>query len=108
MKKSYKEYSKRYIGISDYASLILVGCGEEGLNLKELCFGEDNDYLAYVVDSEAEIGAHYKKIASFTHWLKIYDDDSLTAEFKANKIIVYRAGEMGCIIQLIKEGEYDE
>lgn len=51
--KSYKEYEKKYIGMSDIANLILAG-------------------------------------------------SILTQEFNANKISVYRAGEMGCIIQLFK------
>lgn len=99
--KNYKNYEKKYIGSSDYATLILVGGGDEDLSLKELTFREDNDYLAYVVDENAEIGFHYKKIASFTHWLKIYDDTGLVKKFDADKIVVYRACDMGCIIQLI-------
>ena len=77
--KSYKEYEKKYIGMSDIANLILAGSSDNGLKLAVLHFGMDNDYYAYIVDADAEIG-----------------------EFNANKISVYRAGEMGCIIQLFK------
>lgn len=99
--KSYKEYKKEYIGESDIASLILAGFkNEEGLVLKELHFGGDGCYKAYIVDGEAEIGSHYKKVAEFNTWMKIYDDHSFVAEFKGNKIEVYRVAEMGCIIRV--------
>ena len=64
--------------------------------------GAGNDYYAYIVDSDAEIGEHYTKVAEFKGWLRIYDDSFLTHEFNADKISIYRAGEMGCIIQLFK------
>lgn len=106
--KSYKTYDRDYIGMSDYATLILAGVGEHGLVADALSFGEDNDYYAYVVDKDAKIGDHYYKVASFRYWLKIYDDDGLAIKFEADEIIVYRAGEMGCIVQLIEGGEGDE
>lgn len=97
--KNYKDFEKEHIGVSEYAALILVGCGEDGLLLKELHFGEDGCYHAYIVDGEAEIGDHYSLIAEFEYWLKIYDDFELVRTFRAEKIKVYRAAEMGCIIQ---------
>ena len=100
--KGYKEYEKKYIGMSDIANLILAGFSDNGLRLTALHFGMDNDYYAYIVDSDAEIGKYYTKVAEFRSWLRIYDDSFLTQEFNADKINVYRAGEMGCIIQLIK------
>jgi hypothetical protein len=100
--KNYKEFEKEYIGGSDIASLILAGYVEDkGLELKELSFGEDGSYHAYVVDKDTEIGSHYTKVAEFESWMKIYDDEKLVKSFEARKIIVYRAREMGCIIQLI-------
>lgn len=105
--KNYKDFEKEYIGSSDIASLILVGIGENeiGLDLKELHFGGDGSYKAYIVDQkDVEIGSHYQKVAEFTHWLKIYDDIELVKRFRADHIIVYRAKEMGCIIQTYKEG----
>lgn len=101
--KNYKDFEQEYIGSSDIASLILAGCGSDGLKLKELHFGTDSSYRAYIVKGEAEIGAHYEKVEEFKSWLKIYDDDELVKSFRAEKIIVYRAGEMGCIVQLINE-----
>lgn len=96
--KSYRDFWNRYIGMSDIASLTL----RFPLEAKILNFGEDNAYRAYIVEGEAEIGSHYKLVAEGTHWLKVYDDQGLTAEFDAKTIRVYRAAEMGCIIQLIK------
>ena len=107
--KSYKEYEKKYIGMSDIANLILAGSSDNGLKLAVLHFGMDNDYYAYIVDADAEIGELYTKVAEFKtkktkkkNKIRIYDDSFLTQEFNANKISVYRAGEMGCIIQLFK------
>lgn len=100
--RSYKEYEKKYIGMSDIANLILAGSSDNGLRLTALHFGMDNDYYAYIVDSDAEIGEHYTKVAEFKGWLRIYDDSFLTREINADKISIYRAGEMGCIIQLFK------
>lgn len=99
--KKYKDYPKEYIGTSDIAALILVGCEECGLKLRELHFGIDESYQAYIVDAdEVEIGDYYQKVDSFNSWLKIYDDDGLVREFRAEEITVYRAAEMGCIIHL--------
>ena len=78
--KSYKEYEKKYIGMSDIANLILAGSSDNGLKLAVLHFGMDNDYYAYIVDADAEIGEHYTKVAEFKSWLRIYDDSFLTQE----------------------------
>lgn len=100
MMTNYKDFNKEYIGDSDNAALILVGCCEKGLKAKVLSFGEDNSYSAYIVDGvDVEIGNHYKEIAEFNNWLKIYDDEGLSKKIEAEYIKVYRAGEMGCIIQ---------
>lgn len=105
--KKYKDYGKEYIGYSDIASLILAGYDKErGLLLKELHFGCDGSYNAYIVnDKNVEIGSHYNKVAEYDSQMKIYDDQELTKVFKADKIIVYRAAEMGCIIQLVNNME---
>ena len=102
--KTYKDFEQIYIGASDIAALILVGCyKEEGLKTQVLNFGEDSNYKAYIVtDAEAVIGNHYEKVTSFNHWLKIYDDDGKTYEVRAKEINIYRAGNFGCIIQIIQ------
>lgn len=102
MKKHYKwDYEKQYIGGSDVAALILVGCKEnEGMCSEILNFGEDNDYEAYIVDEYAEIPERYRLEHEFSSWVKVYDDDSMVKKFEAEKVKVYRCGEMGCIIQL--------
>lgn len=99
--KNYKEYEEKFIGGSDIAALILVGCDENGLKTSHLNFGEDGSYRAYIVDENAEIGAHYKKVADFKYWFKIYDDHGLTYRVNAKEINIYRAGDFGCIIQVI-------
>lgn len=100
--KSYKDYDKKFIGVSDIASLVMVGFGEKEVESKMLHFGGDGSYSAYIVDGEAEIGAHYEKVATFAHWFKLYDDSGLTLSTYGSEINVYRAGEMGCIIQVIQ------
>lgn len=102
--KSYKLCKKEYIGSSDIASLVLRGCSYNGgPELTELHFGGDNSYSAYIVDAETEIPGHYSHIVTFASWLWIYDDNGLTARYTANRIEVYRAGEMGCIIKLVNK-----
>lgn len=103
--KTYKDFDKQYIGSSDIASLILAGYVDgKGLDLKKLPFGQDESYDAYIVEgADVEIGSHYRKIAEFNSWMKIYDDERLVRTFHADKVVVYRAMEMGCIIQLVNE-----
>lgn len=101
--KNYKDFEKQYIGSSDIASLILAGYKDgEWFVTMPLHFGKDGSYSAYIVEGETEIGSHYEKKAEFDSWLKIYDDEELVKTFDAKKIIVYRAAEMGCIIQIIE------
>jgi hypothetical protein len=100
--KHYNEFEKTFIGISDIASLILVGCNDDGVKTELLSFNQDGRYQAYIIDENTTVGEHYKKVTTFNHWLKIYDDTGLTFYEWAKEINLYRAGEMGCIIQLIK------
>lgn len=99
--KNYKDFNKQYIGFSDIASLVLVGFGENDVETQLLHFGRDGAYDAYVVDGETEIGAHYELVASFSSWTRVYDDSSLCLNLSGEKINFFRAGEMGCIIQVI-------
>lgn len=99
--KSYRDYDKEFIGESDVAAVTIIGpCGDE-LVAKIIKFGGDGDYRAYIVDEEAEIGAHYEEVARFKIWAKVVDDSAIQREFHADEIVIYRAGEYGCIIQLI-------
>lgn len=102
MMRSYKEFDKVRIGCSDIATLILVGCEENGIKTEQLHFGEDGSYEAYVIEGDADIGEHYRKVAAFSHWMKIYDDEVKTFDVIAKEVNVYRAGEFGCIIQVIR------
>lgn len=97
--KNYKNYTKQYIGGSDIALLTAVGPGEEEMQSVFIRYGGDGEYSAYIVDEDAEIGDHYKKIATFNHWLKIYDDDSKTLDINADKIEIFRAAERGTVVK---------
>jgi hypothetical protein len=102
MNKTYKDFKKEYIGSSDVAALTMVGYQEgKGISAEILRFSEDGDYDAYIVEGAAEIGEHYTLVAEFDSWLKIYDDDSLKLRADADIIKVYRAGQFGCIIQIL-------
>lgn len=93
--KTYKEFPKRYIGESDSAYLLLRSAQEE----KQLTFGEDGFYSAYIVnDSACEIPDFYKKVFECSDQLEVRDDFEKSTVFKGEKIEVYRAGEFGCII----------
>lgn len=108
--KSYKDFNKEFIGDSNISTLIMIGYDnieKDGLSLKKLVFGEDGHYMSYIVRGEANIGSHYKLVAEFEYWLKIYDDDGLVRVLRANVIKVYRAGEIGCIIQLLNKEDCD-
>ncbi len=96
--KSYKEFDKTPIGVSDIASLIIRSSGQ----LRRLDFGEDGAYNAYIVTEEAYIGEHYRLVFEGTGWIKIYDDTTLSFSAQADTIRIYRSGAFGCIIQLIK------
>lgn len=102
--KNYKNYNQIFIGESDIASLTIRSAGAVGI----LNFGIDGIYNAYIVDECAEIGSHYHKVYEGENWLTIFDDNELTFKEYADKIIIYRAGEMGCIIQLINENKWME
>ena len=98
--RDYHSYGVSQIGASEYAALIAVG-PNDGLKTEIINFGGDGSYKAYVVDEDAEIQEHYRLVTEFKNWAKIYDDCDLTQSFRASLIKIYRAGDYGCIIQLI-------
>lgn len=99
----YHNFTRQFIGSSDIASLVLVGCKKNsGAVAEMLHFGEDGNYYAYIVDQKIEIPSHYKLVTSFESWLKIYDDDELIYKCSASQIDIYRAGDFGCIINILK------
>ena len=104
--KSYKDFNREFIGDSDISTLIMIGYNDkekDGLSLRKLSFGDDCAYNAYIVNGAAEIGSHYKLVAEFSYWLKIYDDYERVKLFESDIIKVYRAGDIGCIIQLLNK-----
>ena len=102
--KNYREYDKVYIGSSDIASLTIVAPRDNGDPLAQtLDFGIDADYFAYIVDSNAYIGDHYKLVQCCKYWMKVFDDQELTLDLHAPTIKVYRAGDCGCIIQKLED-----
>ena len=100
----YHEYGTENVGGSNIASLLYRFGGEVegGSRFGEIHFGGDfYDCHAYVVDENAKIGDHYHLVAEGTSWLMLYDDDTKRADVYADRIKIYRAADMGLIIQLI-------
>lgn len=97
MKINYKEYPKHNLGEAANASLTVRFPDQARM----LHFGEMGPAHAYVVDENAEIGDHYKLIHAGRYCVKIFDDNGLTFEACADSILIYRAGNGGCVIQLI-------
>lgn len=103
---SYYKENKVILGSSDVAVLTFVGCVEEYpfINANVLSFGEDGIYAGYVVyNNDAEIPKHYKMEYRFKNWLKIYDDDGLQHVFNGENIEIYRAGQRGILIHILKK-----
>lgn len=102
MEKTYKSNLPDFIGASDIASLTVRAGDKVGV----LDFGEDGCYSAYIVDDIAvNIPEYYSCVFSaYSEWLKIYDDDGLSFSKSFDKmknIKIYRAGDFGCIIQIL-------
>lgn len=72
--KSYKDYEKKYIGMSDIANLILAGSSDNGLKLAVLHFGMDNDYYAYIVDADAEIEQWSEEYLTVEKYVEIWGE----------------------------------
>lgn len=101
-KDSYKDFSKIYLGESNIASVVMVGCQPQGGAKAELLrFGEGGSYTAYFVTKDIPITEHYEKVFEFRSRLAIYDDKNYIGVVKAEKIEVYRAGEFGCVIKAV-------
>lgn len=96
--KSYKDYSKTYIGGSDSARLTLK---TSDAATEPLYFGKDGDYSAYIINEYTPVPEHYHKRFECHDSLEIYNDfGELEWSAKAKNISVYTAGNFGCLIKL--------
>ena len=86
------------LGYSDIADLTVSFT----MHVSTLHFGGDASYTAYVITDAQKVPAHYTKVLEDTYWCTIYDDEEGVLRLYANKIEIYRAGEMGCLIRLMK------
>jgi len=97
--------NKTYIGSSDVAALILVGCTKDvGLTTHILKFSCDDAYDAKIAGNKDTIPEGYNLEATFNYWVKIYDDCEMVCCFDAETIEVYQNIEDSedVIIKLIK------
>lgn len=97
--KNYKDFNKVYLGDSDIASLTMRSV----FDVAVLRFGKDDAYDAYeCFGDDVAIGEHYRAVFEGSTWLMIYDDHGRVYNRRSpedfEKVTVYRAGEMGCII----------
>ena len=86
------------LGYSDIADLTV----RFPMQANTLHFGGDASYSAYVITDAQEVPAHYTKVLEGAYWCTIYDDEEGMLKIYADTIEIYRAGEMGCLIRLIK------
>ena len=100
MKKYYKDYNIEVLGSSDSARLKII---DSVGGISYINFNADGGYNAYIVDENAEIGAHYKLINTYHDYIVVCDDMGISNVFKAYMIKIYRAGNFGCIVQLINK-----
>lgn len=100
-KHGYKSYFT-HLGASDIAALTLIGPANGRLTSHVLNMGLDEHYRAWIVDETIQVPSHYNFECEFKSYMWVFDDDEKTQEFQSEKIKVYRAGEMGILIQLIK------
>ena len=101
--KKYTEYPVEIIGCSDVAALTLMGVCKGELVAKILNFENDGVYGAHIVDEDADISGNFEKIASYDHWMRIYDDNGLVITYYADEITVYRYCSVEYVIQIIGE-----
>lgn len=103
--RDYKE-NDAFIGSSDIGAVICVGYQKDsGLTAQILNFCDDGRYTAHITENfkPDEIPEHYQKRLSFNGWLRIYDDDGIAYQTKGQQIDIYRAGERGCLINVVSD-----
>ena len=91
-----------YLGFSDCAALIAVGCDEKGVTSKVIEFGADSEYYAYILENNDNIPDWYKKVWECSYWLKIYDDKTLRFSKRAKKFEIYRYDDTDIAIKIYK------
>lgn len=98
--------NKTYIGSSDIASVYITGSKDGNTVINEIHFGGDDSYHAYMADETVIIPDYYRLVADVEGPATITDDYESFAIENKGPIRVYRAGEMGCIIQTVGKAVY--
>lgn len=97
-----------YAGYSDIARVMYEAPEEAG----SIYFGGDGDYDIHTIPnvSECPVPDHYEpyKVLWRPSWVTIRDDKETVTELlmvdKYQSVIIYRAGELGCLITNATEG----
>lgn len=101
LKTDYKENTIYFFGSSDIAALIVYGKQGKEFKAHVLEMGKDGNYKAYKITEEYAIPDHYKLDIEFDDIAIFYDDEGIFSKISAEKIKIYRAGQMGLLIQTI-------
>lgn len=104
MENTYRTYRQENIGSSKIAALTLIGPSPDapgGLASVPVFFDKNGNYSAYIVDGNVEMETGCSLAASFTSWMKIYDDNGLAREYRAGRICVYHGHDT--VIQLFSD-----
>lgn len=111
--RTYKEYPKQHLGSSDIANITVRYADDEIENHNyihyfNLHFGGDGDYYAYLIDNDyCKIPQHYELVFDKKVYLVDFiDDREVTYHIsKQCNLKIWRAGNFGCIIQIVQEGK---
>lgn len=111
--RTYKAYPKQNLGNSDIANITVRYASDEIENNNyihyfNLHFGSDGDYYAYLIDNDyCKIPQHYELVFDKdVYWADFIDDKEATYHInKQCNLKIWRAGNFGCIIQIVQEGK---
>jgi hypothetical protein len=98
--KKYTDFKKKYLGFGERYFFTLVGFKEEEIESEVVHTAYEELYAFIVDENEVEIGKDWTLEAEFNTYMRVYDDEKLTHECWAKKILVYCSGAMW-IIHLI-------
>lgn len=87
------------LGYTDIGAILFAGIDDDNnLCSTYISVGGDDEFTGLLTTSKAEIPPTYDYMFTSYHWLKIYDDNSLTFSKYATTIEVYQNVDLSIII----------
>lgn len=87
------------LGCTDIGAILFTGLDENNhLRAAYVSVGGDGEFTGLLTTNKAEIPPSCDRIFTSWHWLKVYDDDSLTFNKYATTIEVYQHASLNIII----------